>query len=133
MPASANDKHVVCVETVRKQPWAVRSDFDHILDMPMSHVRFQGQDHARFQFLMAIRDYIRFLLMPPGAYAMANQGDPIVKAMLTELLRGKRMNSTGFGAYFARLNGLADRDFKAHFSWRQPVTRTRDTRKHHPV
>jgi NAD(P)-dependent dehydrogenase (short-subunit alcohol dehydrogenase family) len=28
---------------------------------------------------------------------------------------------------------MADRDFKAHFSWRQPVTRTRDTSNNHPV
>jgi hypothetical protein len=28
---------------------------------------------------------------------------------------------------------FAERDFKAHFAWRQPVTRTRDTSKNHPV
>ena len=38
----ANDKPVVRAETVGKQLWTVWCDGNHILDMPMSDVGFQG-------------------------------------------------------------------------------------------
>ena len=76
------------------------------MQMPVTHVRLQCQHHPCFEFLMAIRYDVWLLLMPPGAHAMANQGDPVVVAMGTKLLHGKGVNGTGFDANLACLKGL---------------------------
>jgi hypothetical protein len=43
---SVDDEHLVCAETVRQQFGACRRHEDHVLNMPVAHMRFEGEDHA---------------------------------------------------------------------------------------
>lgn len=49
----------------------------------------QGQDHPRLELLMTGGNDIGLLLVPPGAYTMADERDPGRVAVLTKLLLGK--------------------------------------------
>jgi hypothetical protein len=104
---SLNDKHLIRVETIGQQVGAIWRNFDQILEMPEADMRLQGQDHPRLEFLMTRGDDIGFLLMPPGAHAMANQGNPVRVAMLTKLLLGKSVNGAHFDANAALFDGTA--------------------------
>ena len=41
-----NDEHLVCVKTVRQQFRACLRHQNHVLNMPVAHMRFEGEDHA---------------------------------------------------------------------------------------
>ena len=81
-------------------------------------MRLQGQDHARFQLLMAGGHEIGFLLMPPGAHAMADERDPLRVAVLTKLLLGKLDGVLGHPAYNYYLHTAPARSAELpHYHW----------------
>ena len=41
-----DDEHLVRAKTVRQQFGACRRHQDHVLDMPVAYMRFEGEDHA---------------------------------------------------------------------------------------
>ena len=41
-----DDEHLVRAETVRQHGGACRRHQNHVLNMPVAHVRFEGEDHA---------------------------------------------------------------------------------------
>jgi hypothetical protein len=43
---SVDDEHLVRAETVRQHGGACRRHQNHVLNMPVAHVRFEGEDHA---------------------------------------------------------------------------------------
>src|SRR5919197_998976 len=70
---SVDHEHVVGVEPVGEQLRTVPRNHNQILQVPVAHVGFQGQDHAVFQRLLTGAYEIGLLLMPPGSHPMPDQ------------------------------------------------------------
>src|SRR5258706_2844364 len=99
-PFNALFRHegLIRIEFRRKQFRRAFLYQDQVLHVPEVHVRLQRQHHALFQHVLALPAQDRLLLVPPAAYAVADQHVMVGPARLAVLAHGEGPQVVHVGA-----------------------------------